>query len=98
MDLSHINIVRDPEHAKPEVSILECFLYEEIDNNRIPNEDVWSITWVGDDFILLNTKTNELFNFAVTIVPGTLTVKEIKKAADDQEWFYEDEEGYDEDE
>lgn len=71
------------------LDILDCFLFEEINNNRNPCEDDWAITWVGNDFLLRHYDTGEVFNFRVEISPGTLTPEEIKQAGDDQEWWDE---------
>lgn len=61
---------------------LDCFLFEDIINNREPNG--WRITYEGDNYVLMNEDTEELFHFRVTIEPHDW---DSSKAVADQEWF-----------
>jgi hypothetical protein len=71
---------RKTEEAK---SILNCFLFEEIDNNRVPHEDRWQITWEGNDFVLWDMHNDKLHHFEVKIKPKAW---DSYQAREDQEW------------
>ena len=69
--------------TKEAKSILECFLFEDIINNRIPNEDRWAITYEGDNFVLWDMDNNKLFHFEVKIKEKAW---DSLQARVDQEW------------
>lgn len=68
-------------------SILDCFLFEDVINNRIPDEYNWAITWEGEEFVLFHYPTEQTFNFRVSIEQGTLTEQDIRRLGEEQEWF-----------
>ena len=69
--------------------VLDSFLFEDINNNRNPDEDSWSITFMGDEFLLRHWETKQLFNFRVNISQGRLSKDQIKQMGESQEWFNE---------
>lgn len=71
--------------------ILDDFLYENIWNRNFRAEPEWDITYITPEFILRHRDSGEIYNFRVSIEPGTLTEEEIKEAGDDQEWWENDE-------
>lgn len=73
------------------MDVLDSFLFEDVLNNQNFSENEWAITWVGNDYVLFHYATGKIFNFCVSIGPGTLTPEEIRQAGDDQEWFEDDE-------
>jgi hypothetical protein len=68
------------------LSYLDCFLFEEVHNNRIPNDDEIDITYVGDHFAVLSRETGEVHKFKVQIVESDLPEEEWNQAFEDQEW------------
>lgn len=67
-------------------SVLDLFLFEDIDNNNNFHEDDWSITWEGDNFVLLHHDTGKLFSFCVRIEPHEW---DYSQAVKDQEWHHD---------
>lgn len=74
------------------VELLECFLFEDVDNNQNPDEDNWDISWLGNNFVLRDRETGKIHNIKVQFVEGDLYEEEIAEIAKDQSWYDEDEE------
>jgi len=68
---------------------LDSYLFDDVYNNRNPDEDTWDITFMGDEYLMLHRDTGQLFNFRVNISQGRLNKDQIKQMAEDQEWFNE---------
>ena len=68
---------------------LDSYLFDDVYNNRNPDEDTWDITFMGDEYLMLHRDTGQLFNFRVNISQGRLNKNQIKQMAEDQEWFNE---------
>jgi len=68
---------------------LDSYLFEDVYNNRNPDEDTWAITFMGDEYLMLHRATGQLFNFRVNISQGRLSKDQIKQMGESQEWFNE---------
>lgn len=61
---------------------LDLFLFEDIINNREPVG--WRIAYEGNNYVLMNEETEELFHFRAKIEPYEW---DSSQAIADQEWF-----------
>lgn len=61
--------------------ILDYMLFHNVFN--MPERAGWEVTFEGDNYVMWNTKTNELHHFVVEIRPE---VWDSAKARADQEW------------
>ena len=68
------------------LEILDCFLFEDIINNRNPYEERSKITYAGDHFAVLDTETGEVHKFKMQFVESDLPEDEWNQVFEDQEW------------
>jgi hypothetical protein len=61
---------------------LDLFLFEDVVNNQEPFG--WRIAYQGDNYVLMNEETEELFHFKVTIEPHEWDSSQV---VEEQEWF-----------
>jgi hypothetical protein len=70
------------------LDILDCFIFENIDNHHNFSEDTHSITWHGLHFAVLEHATGQVQTFKIEYTLSDLPVEKWKKLAEDQEWEY----------
>lgn len=66
--------------------ILDLYLFENIDNNRNHYEETHDITWVGNNFAVLERATGLIQTFKVVFADTDLPENEWQAAFDDQGW------------
>lgn len=64
--------------------VLDCFLFEDIVNYTVHNEDEWAVTYEGNNFVVLERATGKLSHFRVKIKSHDW---DSRQAIEDQEWF-----------
>lgn len=69
------------------VDILDCFLFEDVDNNYNHSEETHDITFVGNHFAVRERETGIIHTFKVTFEASDLPVSDWIDAFNDQEWL-----------
>ena len=67
-------------------SVLDLFLFEDIENNYNHNYETHSITWCGNHFAVLEHSTGQVMTFKLEYAQSDLPVEKWKKIMEDQEW------------
>jgi hypothetical protein len=66
--------------------ILDLYLFENIDNNYNQYEDTHDITWVGNNFAVLEITTGVIHTFKVVFTDTDLPENRWQEAFNEQGW------------